>query len=52
VRYVDWLVDDPAGKDERTIRAIVGDLDRRVRDLLRDLVPDVALPPSVLEQHR
>ena len=50
VKYVDWPVDDPGGQDEATVRAIVADLDRRVRDLLLDLVPDIELPPSVLEQ--
>ena len=30
------------------MRGIVADLDRRVRDLLVELVPDLDLPPSVL----
>ena len=50
VKYVDWPVDDPSGQYEATVRAIVADLDRRVRDLLLELVPDVELPPSVLER--
>ncbi len=49
VRYVDWPVADPGGQDEQTVRAIIGDLDRRVRTLLVDLVPDIDLPPSVLQ---
>jgi len=49
VRYVDWPVDDPGGQDEATVRRIVADLDRRVRDLLVELVPDLELPPSVLD---
>lgn len=49
VRYVDWPVDDPAGQDEATVRRIVADLDRRVRALLRELAPDLELPPSVVE---
>jgi len=49
VRYVDWPVQDPAGQDESTVRAIVADLDTRVRDLLSELVPDIELPPSVLD---
>lgn len=49
VRYVDWPVSDPGGKDEATVRAIVADLDVRVRALLLELVPDLELPPSVLE---
>ena len=50
VRYVDWPVDDPGGQDEATVRRIVADLDRRVRDLLVELVPDLELPPSVLDR--
>ena len=49
VRYVDWPVDDPGGQDEATVRRIVADLDRRVRDLLVELVPDLELPSSVLD---
>lgn len=48
VTYRDWPVDDPGGQDEETVRRIVGDLDRRVRELLVELVPDIDLPPSVL----
>jgi arsenate reductase (thioredoxin) len=50
VKYVDWPVEDPAGQDERTVREIVADLDGRVRDLLVELVPDIELPPSVVDQ--
>jgi protein-tyrosine-phosphatase len=50
VRYVDWPVADPGGQDEATVRAIVADLDGRVRALLVELVPDLELPPSVLDQ--
>jgi protein-tyrosine-phosphatase len=49
VRYVDWPVDDPGGQDQATVRRIIADLDARVRDLLRDLVPDIDLPPSVVD---
>ncbi|MFC5177718.1 low molecular weight phosphatase family protein [Nocardioides taihuensis] len=49
VRYVDWPVDDPGGQDEATVRRIVADIDTRVRDLLTELVPDIDLPPSVLD---
>jgi ArsR family transcriptional regulator len=48
VRYVDWPVADPGGQDEETVRAIVADIDGRVRRLLVELVPDLDLPPSVL----
>ncbi len=50
VRYRDWPVADPGGQDDATVRAIIGDLDTRVRDLLVELVPDHELPPSVLSE--
>jgi len=49
VKYVDWPVQDPAGQDEPTVRAIVAELDARVRDLLVELVPGIALPRSVVD---
>lgn len=49
-RYVDWPLDDPRGQDEATVRRIVADIDRRVRELLCELVPDHELPPSVFER--
>ncbi len=49
VTYVDWPVADPGGQDEDTVRGIVADIDGRVRDLLVQLVPDLDLPPSVLD---
>ncbi len=52
VRYVDWPVADPGGQDEDTVRDVVADLDGRVRALLRELVPDLDLPPSVLDRGR
>lgn len=51
MRYVDWPVADPGGQDEQTVRAIIADLDARVRGLLVELVPDIDLPPSVLTGH-
>jgi ArsR family transcriptional regulator len=50
VTYRDWPVADPGGQDDQTVRAIVADLDDRVRALLAELVPDLELPPSVLER--
>ena len=50
VKYVDWPVADPAGQDEATVRAIIADLDTRVRRLLGELVPDLELSPSVLQE--
>lgn len=37
-RYEDWPVEDPAGQDIDTVRAIVDDIDARVRQLLASLV--------------
>jgi arsenate reductase len=38
-RYEDWPVADPAGQDLATVRAIVDDIDDRVRGLLAGLRP-------------
>ncbi len=51
VKYVDWPVADPGGQDEGTVREIIADLDARVRSLLVELVPDIELPSSVLDEH-
>ena len=48
-RYDDWTVDDPAGQELPTVRAIVDDIDARVRTLLSELAPQLTLPPSVLD---
>ena len=37
--YEDWQIDDPKGQDLETVRAIVDDVDARVRDLLARLTP-------------
>jgi arsenate reductase len=39
-RYLDWELDDPAGKDLETVRAIRNEIDGRVQALLAELVPD------------
>lgn len=52
VVYRDWPVDDPGGQDAPTVLRIIGDLDTRVRELLRELVPDLDLAPSVVVDHR
>jgi arsenate reductase len=36
-RYLDWELEDPAGKLLDAVRPIVDDIDRRVRSLLADL---------------
>jgi arsenate reductase (thioredoxin) len=38
-RYLDWELDDPAGKSVGEVRPIRDELDRRVRALLEELVP-------------
>ncbi len=50
VKYVDWPVADPGGQDEDTVRAIIADLDHRVRTLVLELVPGIELPPSILKR--
>ena len=49
VTYRDWPVADPGGQDEAKVREIIADLDGRVRELVVELVPDLDLPPSVLD---
>lgn len=39
-RYMDWTIEDPAGKDLPTVRRIRDEIDERVRTLLGELVPD------------
>ena len=39
-RYLDWELDDPAGKPVEQTRAIRDEIDRRVQALLAELVPD------------
>jgi arsenate reductase (thioredoxin) len=38
-RYLDWQLDDPAGKSVDDVRPIRDDIDRRVRTLLTELAP-------------
>lgn len=38
-RYLDWGLDDPAGRDLAAVRPIRDEIDRRVRDLLGQLAP-------------
>ncbi len=38
-RYLDWELEDPAGKDTGTVRRIRDDIGTRVRDLLVELIP-------------
>jgi arsenate reductase (thioredoxin) len=38
-RYLDWQLDDPAGRGPDAVRPIRDDIDARVRALLAELVP-------------
>ena len=37
-RYLDWQLDDPAGQSVEVVRPIVDEIDRRVQELLAELV--------------
>ena len=37
-RYEDWVLDDPAGRDLDSVRAIRDEIDDRVRQLVTDLL--------------
>jgi arsenate reductase (thioredoxin) len=39
-RYLDWTLEDPAGKSVETVRRIRDEIDARVRGLLAELVGD------------
>jgi protein-tyrosine-phosphatase len=43
-RYLDWDLEDPAGKDTATVRRIRDQIDARVRSLLTELLPDAQEP--------
>jgi arsenate reductase (thioredoxin) len=38
-RYVDWELDDPSGRSLEEVRVIRDEIEKRVRDLLAELVP-------------
>jgi arsenate reductase len=41
-RYVDWDLEDPAGKPLATVRRIRDEIDERVRSLLREIAPTLS----------
>ncbi len=43
-RYLDWDLEDPAGKPVEAVRPIVEEIDRRVRALLDELLPGTVEP--------
>jgi arsenate reductase (thioredoxin) len=49
-RYLDWQLTDPAGKGVDAVRPIRDEIDARVRDLLRGLVPDPLRSPPPPER--
>jgi arsenate reductase len=38
-RYLDWQLEDPAGKGVESVRPIRDEIERRIRELLTELVP-------------
>jgi arsenate reductase (thioredoxin) len=47
-RYLDWDLPDPAGKGVDDVRPIRDEIDRRVRDLVQQLVPEAVSPAARL----
>jgi protein-tyrosine-phosphatase len=41
-RYVDWELEDPAGKSVEAVRPIVNEIDRRTQALLTELLGESA----------
>jgi len=41
-RYLDWKLDDPAGQGVDAVRPIRDEIDRRVQELIAELVPTTA----------
>ncbi|MBE9374813.1 arsenate reductase ArsC [Saccharopolyspora sp. HNM0983] len=39
-RYVDWDLDDPAGKGTAEVRGIRDEIDRRIRHLVAEIAPE------------
>ena len=43
-RYLDWTLDDPAGQPLEAVRPIRDEIEKRVRALIDELLPDGAEP--------
>ena len=43
-RYEDWELDDPEGKDLESVRRIRDEIDRRVQNLIGELIPESTHP--------
>jgi arsenate reductase (thioredoxin) len=39
-KYEDWVLDDPAGQDLEAVRRIRDEIDRRVQELIAELLPE------------
>ena len=39
-RYLDWLLEDPAGRPVEEVRPVVDDIDRRVQQLIAELLSE------------
>jgi hypothetical protein len=48
-RYLDWELDDPAGRGIDAVRPIRDEIETRVRALVDELLPGSALPGSAPE---
>jgi arsenate reductase len=42
-RYLDWTLDDPAGQGIEAVRPIRDEIERRVRGLIAELLPDAPI---------
>jgi len=45
-RYEDWELDDPEGKDLESVRRIRDEIDRRVQNLIGELIPESSHPAA------
>jgi len=45
-RYEDWELDDPEGKDLDSVRRIRDEIDRRVQNLIGELIPESSHPAA------
>ncbi|GAA4676602.1 arsenate reductase ArsC [Gordonia humi] len=48
VRYLNWKLPDPAGKDVDSVRPIRDEIETRIRDLLTDLGVTPTAPPRAV----
>jgi arsenate reductase (thioredoxin) len=51
-RYEDWELDDPEGKDLESVRRIRDEIDRRVQDLIAELLPESGSVGNLSGGHR